>query len=59
MWTENGDKLSMQYTNSASNIKGVIETGRQGITGKLALMMIGMQRYIANNFTDEQKHEAI
>ena len=52
MWTENGDKLSNQYTNTNSNIKGVIESGKQGFTGKLALMFIGAQRYIANNFTD-------
>jgi hypothetical protein len=49
----------MQYTNSSSNIKGVIETGKQGFFGKLALGVIGMQRYIANNYTDQDKHEAI
>ena len=28
MWTENGDKLSMQYTGTGSNISGVLEEGK-------------------------------
>lgn len=34
MWTENGDKLSMQYTGTGSNISGVLEEGKQGFAGK-------------------------
>jgi hypothetical protein len=36
MWVSNGNKLSNQYTGTDSNITGVIETGKQGITGKLS-----------------------
>ena len=34
MWTENGDKLSMQYTGTISNISGALEEGKQGFAGK-------------------------
>ena len=35
MWNLNGDKLSNQYAGTNSNMSGVIETGKQGIAGKL------------------------
>lgn len=59
MWVSNGNKLSNQYTGTDSNITGVIETGKQGITGKLSQMFTGVQRFIKNNFSDQQKHDSI
>lgn len=59
LWTSNGDKLSQQYTGTNSNISGVIEKGKQGITGKLGQMFTGIQRFVANNWTDHMKNDCI
>ena len=59
MWSNNGDRLSQQYTGSNSNITRVIQQGNQGIAGKLQQMVTGVQRYIQNNFYDNEKFEAI
>lgn len=59
MWSNNGDKLSQQYTGSNSNITRVIESGKQGIAGKFQQMMTGVQRYIANSYFDNEKNDCI
>ena len=59
MWTQNGDKLSQQYTGTNSNISGVIENGKQGFGGKLGQMFTGIQRFIVNNWTDNMKNDCI
>lgn len=55
MWTENGDKLSMQYTGTGSNISGVLEEGKQGFAGKFNQMMTGVKRFVVSNTTDDFK----
>ena len=40
-------------------MSGVVETGRQGIKGKLGQMFTGVQRYIVNNTTDIEKQQSI
>ena len=42
LWNQNGDKLSNQYEGTNSNMSGVIETGTQGIAGKLGQMFTGV-----------------
>ena len=55
MWTENGDKLSMQYTGTSSNVSGVLEEGKQGFAGKFNQMMTGVKRFVVSNTTDDFK----
>ena len=55
MWTENGDKLSLQYTGTNSNISGVLEEGKQGFAGKFGQMLTGVQRFMNSNFSDKEK----
>ena len=59
MWTENGDKLSMQYAGTNSNISGVLEEGKQGVRGKLGQLMTGVQRYLVNTYSDPDKQQSI
>jgi len=41
-WSNNGDKLSHQYTGSNSNITRVIENGKQGMAGRFQQMVTGV-----------------
>ena len=59
MWSQNGDKVSLQYTGTESNITCVIEQGKKGLRGKLQQLKTGVQRFFANNFTDNDKNECI
>lgn len=59
MWTENGDKLSLQYTGTNSNISGVLEEGKQGFAGKFGQMLTGVQRFMNSNFSDKEKQQSI
>ena len=59
MWTENGDKLSVQYTGTQSNISGVLEEGKQGFAGKMGQLMTGAKRYFVSNYTDPDKQQSI
>ena len=42
LWNYNGDKLSNQYAGTDSNMSGVVESGKQGIKGKLGQMFTGV-----------------
>ena len=59
MWGENGDKLSLQYTGTNSNISGVLEEGKQGFAGKFGQFMTGAKRYLVGNYTDPEKFQSI
>lgn len=59
MWDENGDKLSIQYAGTNSNISGVLEEGKQGFAGKFGQLVTGVHRYFVGNFADPEKFQSI
>lgn len=59
MWDENGDKLSVQYAGTNSNISGVLEEGKQGFAGKFGQLFTGVHRYFVGNFSDPDKFQSI
>jgi maltoporin len=58
-WSNNGDRISQQYTSTNSNITRVIQQGNQGFAGRMQQAYTGVQRYIANTFSDNDKNECI
>ena len=60
MWTNNGDKISNQYTGTDSNMSGQIQNENQGngFMGKLSKMITGVERFF-NEGSDRKKHDLI
>jgi len=56
IFVSNGDHLSLQYTETKSNISRVTKQGGQGVLGKLEQWAIGATRYYQCVMNDDFKH---